>query len=527
MKKRQFAVLRRVAIIAGLLVLAVVWFVQPAVAQRPGGTLRVALLGEPPSIDPHFATATVIGIIAGHYLEGLFTRDKSQQIVPMLAEGYSVSSDGKVYTIRLRRGVTFHNGKEMTSEDVTASLDRWLRIGLYGKALAKNVERVQATDKYVVEIRLKGRSAVLLPSLAFEGNVAAIMPKEVVEAAGDKPIMSYIGTGPFRVVEWKPDQYIKMIRYDRYAARSEPPSGYGGKKTAYVDTLLWLPTPDAASRLAALEAGDVDFIFDTNADAYPRLQNNPKIRTEITRTYFWLMMTLNKKKGLFSDETPAGKKLRQAVLAAIDQEPIARSAVGRSEFYRLDGSIAFKEEKGWWVDVPRTVYDQRSPEKAKRLLQEAGYKGQPIRYMTTQEYDWMYKFSIIAKQQLEDVGMKVDLQVMDWASVVKYRLEPDKWDACTTGIGPYGDPTMTTAVACAPQGGWVCNPEIDKLLDMMRTEPAYEKRYSSWKEIHRIFYEDVLNIRHPDIFGLNAMRKEVKGTTGVNPPFFWNVWLDQ
>jgi peptide/nickel transport system substrate-binding protein len=218
--------------------------------------------------------------------------------------------------------------------------------------------------------------------------------------------------------------------------------------------------------------------------------------------------------------------MRQAVLAAIDQEPVAKAAVGRPEFYRVDGSMSFKEDGAWWVDVPASTYNQHDRAKARRLLQDAGYKGQPIRYMTSQEYDWMYRFALVAKQQLEDAGMKVDLQVVDWATLVKQRSDPDKYDAFTTGIGAFADPTQNVTVSCA-WPGWHCMRDVDKLLEQMRRETVFDKRYALWKEVHRIFYDQVPVIRHPDIFGLSVMSKHVKGTAGMMRPFFWNVWLDR
>src|SRR5262249_56725974 len=94
----------------------------------------------------------------------------------------------------------------------------------------------------------------------------------------------------------------------------------------------------------AVESGRADTPLDATADAYGRLKDNPNVRTEISKPYYWLVMVMNKKKGIFSDDTPSGKKMRQAVLAAIDQEPVTKAAVGRPEVYRLDGSISFQEE---------------------------------------------------------------------------------------------------------------------------------------------------------------------------------------
>jgi len=494
-------------------------------AQKMGGTFRIAIIGEPPTLDPHMTTATINEIMSGHVFEGLYTRDKNYRPIPMLAEGHTVSADGKVYTIRLRHGVPFHNGKELTSEDVVASLGRWLKVSTQGQGLAPRIAGLKGTDKYTVEIALK-EPTILIPYLAYENNPAAIYPKEIIDAAGDKPIGQLVGTGPYKFVERQPDRFTKMVRFDKYAARSEPANGIGGKKTAYLETLMWIPTPDAAQRINAVESGEAEYTFDAAADAYGRLKDNPSVRTEISKPYYWLVTVFNQKRGLFSDETPNGRKLRQAFAAALDQEPIAKAAVGRPEFYRMDGSISFKEETAWWVEVPASTYNQHDRAKTKRLLQEAGYKGQPIRYMTSQEYDWMYKFAVVAKQQLEDAGFKIDLQVVDWATLVKQRNDPDKYEAFTTGMGAFADPIQHVVFSCA-WVGWHCVPEADKLLDQMRRETVFEKRYAIWKQAHAVFYEAVPVVRHPDIFGLHVMAPSVRGTAHMMRPFFWNVWLEK
>src|SRR4029077_6537149 len=110
-----------------------------AAAQKKGGVLRVGNLGEPPSLDAHWPTASITETLTNHIYEGLYSLDSSNRPLPMLAESHTVSKDGLVYTFKLRQGVKFHNGKEMTSEDVVASLNRWGKQAIYGKALFKQV----------------------------------------------------------------------------------------------------------------------------------------------------------------------------------------------------------------------------------------------------------------------------------------------------------------------------------------------------------------------------------------------------
>jgi peptide/nickel transport system substrate-binding protein len=168
-----------IAVAAFLLVVA--GAASPAGAQSKGGVLRVGNLGEPPALDAHWTTASITETLTNHIYEGLYSLDSSNKPIPMLAEGVTISKDGLVYTFKLRQGVKFHNGKEMTSEDVVASLARWGKQSIYGKALFAQVAEWKALDKYTVEMRLKEKSAIVLISLAVPNNFGAIYPKEIAD----------------------------------------------------------------------------------------------------------------------------------------------------------------------------------------------------------------------------------------------------------------------------------------------------------------------------------------------------------
>src|SRR5882672_7503934 len=236
--------------LAALALIALFCSATPVAAQPPsreqprfGGVLKVAMIGEPPSLDPHATTATITNAIMWHVFETLYTVDKDWSPIPHLAVGHTASDGGRQYTITLRKGVRFHTGKEMTAADVVASLNRWGRMSTVGKALWKSVKAVDAKGAYDVVIHLKESSGVLLSGLAIAQNGAAIYPKEVIDATGDGPLKQLIGTGPFRFVEHKPDRHVRLASFKDYAARSEPPNGAGGKRTAYVDELLFIPAP--------------------------------------------------------------------------------------------------------------------------------------------------------------------------------------------------------------------------------------------------------------------------------------------
>src|SRR3989454_12474578 len=295
-----------------------------AEAQKKGGILKVGNLGEPPSLDAHWTTASITETLTNHIYEGLYSLDSGARPIPMLAEGHTVSKDGLVYTFKLRQGIKSHNGKQMTSEDVVASLTRWGKQSSYGKALFAQVAEFRAVDKYTAQMQLKEKSAIVLISLAVPGNFGAIYPKEIADKfPPEQKVTEYVGTRPFKLAEWKPDQYIRMVRFDDYKSRNEPPNGYGGGKTAYVDEIRRVPGPEVATRVAPAETGELEFADDLSLDAYDRLKKNANVRAIVSKPYYWLVAVFNKKEGLMTNQ-----KLRQAWQAAIDIEPIMKNVAG-------------------------------------------------------------------------------------------------------------------------------------------------------------------------------------------------------
>jgi peptide/nickel transport system substrate-binding protein len=486
---------------------------------RAGGVLRAAMIGEPPSLDLHWTTAVITQQITWHVYEGLYTYDRNFAPIPMLAEGHTVADGGRRYTIALRKGVRFHNGKPLTSADVVASLNRWGKISTPGKALWKSVEAVEAKDPHTVVIHLKEPSGSLLYGLGRPNAGAAIYPKEIADAAGDGQVKDVVGTGPYRFVEHKPDRHIKLARFKDYQARADATDGYGGKRAAYTDEILFLPVPDVAVRLAGVETGEYHFAQQIKADQYDRIRGLSALEARIVKPYGWITAVPNHKEGLMTN-----RKLRQAFQAALDMEPIMGAAMGNKDFYRLDGAVFFPEQALWHSTAGLAAYNQRDRDKARRLLKEAGYAGQPVRWITTREYDWMYKTALVAKQQMEEVGFKVDLQVLDWATLVQRRNKPELFDVFSTGFTFTADPALATSLQCGWPGTW-CPEEKDKLMAELARESDAKKRRALIDRIQAIFHEDVGRIKLGDYFLLDVIRKDVRGFRSTPELFFWNTWL--
>ena len=496
--------------------------VVPALAQeqpRMGGVLKVAMIGEPPTLDLHTTTAVITQQIMWHVFETLYTYDKQYNPIPLLAEGHTVSDNGRTYTFRLRRGVKFHSGRDLTAEDVVLSLKRWGKLATPGKAIWKNVEGIEAKDPATVVIYLKEPSAVLLMGLSRPNNGAVIYPKEVMAATGDAAIKDNIGTGPYRFLEHKPDRHIRLTRFKEYSARSEAPNFFGGKRIAYLDEIRFIPVPDVAVRLAGAQSGEYHFAQQIKTDQYERIKNAPGLVMSVVKPTGWSTAVLNHKQGIMTD-----KRIRQAVQAALDMEPIMAAGFGDKAFYRVDPGLMHLEQPQWHSKAGGEYYNQKNPEKAKKLLKEAGYAGQPVRWITTQEYEYMYKHALVAKQQLEGVGLKIDLQVVDWATLVQRRNKPEAFDIFSTAITFNPEPALNTGVQCNWPGWW-CLDDKEQWLDSVSRETDPRKRKAMWDKVQALFYEDVGRIKLGDWFGLQVYRKDVRGYTTSNEQAFFNVWL--
>ena len=440
-------------------------------APRKGGTLRVGMIGEPPTLDQHATTAVITREIGINMFEGLYALDVRYQPAPLLAEGHDVADGGKRYTIRLRKDVRFHNGKPLTAADVVASLKRWGAMASTGKAIFRSVEAVEAKGPGVVEIRLKEPSGTLLTVLAQVDNAASIYPKEVIDAAGEGQLKEFVGTGPFKFVEHKPDRHIKLARFDGYTARAEPASGLAGRRAAMVDELLFLPVPDYATRQAGMLTGEYDYIEQVKPDQYERLKSAPGVEPVVVKPYGWATIVFNLKQGLMTD-----KRLRQAAQAALDVEPMMLAGLGHKDFYRLDPGLFFRE-LAWHSRAGAALYDQHDKDKARRLLKEAGYAGQPMRWIVTTEYEHHYKPAVVAKSQLEEVGFKIDLQVLDSATVARYINKPELFDVFSGGAESAGRQSLAYSLRYRASDRTLEDDEVSAAH--ARVEAALQNRFGA------------------------------------------------
>lgn len=493
-----------------------------------GGTLRVATIGEPPHLDEHQSTAEIIAVIGYCAYEGLFTYDADYQAIPELVETHTISEDGLTHTMKLREGVMFHNGEELKAADAIASVERWGRISGVGQRLMEKTSELAQIDDYTLEFRLSEPYGTILIALAHNTQACVIFPKSILDAAGDDPMTDpaqYIGTGPYRLAEWRRDAEMRFERFDDYQSSTEDgPLGYGGTKYAYADVIEFIPVPDEAARVAGLQAGDYQLALDVGNDQYAVLQGFPGIVAEILTPTNWDVFFLNWQSPMMENLA-----MRQAVQASFDHLPMLQSGRGGDEFIRLDPGLMMQQTP-WHSTAGEEFYNVNDPDLARAKLEEAGYDGTPLRFLTTQEYSYMYGEAIVARQQLEAVGIVVDLQVTDWATVLENRARPEAWDMFGTGHGFVPDPSQISYVGQMNQyPGWWSSESSLELAAQLLAESEFDERMPVFEEIQTAHYTEIPAIKIGDSSNVSFRSERIGGWDGQfeRGIKFWNLWLNE
>ncbi|UIJ74266.1 ABC transporter substrate-binding protein [Aurantimonas sp. HBX-1] len=483
-----------------------------AMAQdEPGGIITVATIGEPNTLDPMAATGDLLGMVTQHFLETLYTFDKEWNVTPLLAADLpEISNDGKTVTIPLRQGIKFHNGKTMTADDVVASLERWLKIASRGQLVADKVEKVEATDANTVTISLSAPFGPLPALLAFNNSAAVILPKETLA----EPLTEFIGTGPFMLKERRPDQYIQLVRFEDYQPLEGEADGFGGRREALLDEVRFVPVPDANTRVEGAVAGQYDYAELLPVESYDRLtgQTEPML----TESFGWPMFIMNTKQGVMTDQT-----MRKAVQALQNSDDLMLAAFGEERFFKVDGAL-YPEGYVWRNETGVEAYNQGDVEKAKSLAEQAGYDGEPIRILTSRQYEFHYKMAQVLDAYLKSAGLNSQLDVVDWATLVQRRADPALWDIFITHSPFLPDPALIAPLP-ASYPGWWSTPEKEELLTALNTETDLAKRQEIWSDIQGLIYEQAPFYKVGDFAALAAKSPKVEGFEASPWPYFWNV----
>ncbi len=488
-------------------------------AALAAGTVNVAIVGEADTLDPMVSTKDVVSIVTQHVVETLYTFDGNWAVAPLLAKDMPTISDGgKVYDIPLRQGITFQDGSTMDSADVVASLDRWLKVASRGKTVADKVQSIEATGPYSVRITMSEPYAPLMSLLAFSNSAAAIYPEEIVKGAGDT-LSKVVGTGPYEVGEHVPDQYLQLVRFKGFVPRDDAASGWAGKRGQVPDEIRFIPVPDANTRVEGLLSGQFDFADGLPAESYDRIAASDVAKPLLLAPFGWPVWAINHKAGLLTN-----LKIRQALLAALPFDDMLFAAFGDDKFFKVDGAM-YPQGWFWNTEAGTDLYNQNDPKKAAALLKDAGYDGTPLRILTSRQYEFHYKMAEVAKQALEAAGFKVQMDVVDWATLGQRRNDPALWDIYITHSPFLPEPALTDMWFPSSRIGWDTPAEVD-LANQFTSETDPAKRKEIFAKMQTENFQDVGFIKVGNFNALEGASKALKGVTPSPWPFFWNASKD-
>ena len=492
-----------------------------AQAQKRATMLVFAQEAPPPTLDPYFSTSVSTRNVAMHIFETLVTRDENNAIVPELADKITESPDGLSYTFTLRRGVKFHNGQEMTSADVKASFERYKRVALQ-KVILAPVSVIETPDAYTVVLRLSKRVPVFLDELSSFVTPLAIMPASQRDREGGKVDM--IGTGPLQFVEWQADSHVRLKRFPDYVpdARYKGTDGFAGRKEIFFEQVDFKLIKDPGARVAGLEAGQFHIIEDLPIESAKRIAGNKALVVYDLKNWWLQGAWVNHSKAPTNDN-----RIRRAIQIALDMEEIMEIATDGA--YVLQPGLQYPGNP-YYVTTGAQFYNKKDPAGARKLLAEAGYKGEEIVIITNSSYQSMYKAAQVVAEQLKGAGFKVRVDVFDWATAMARRSDGNAWNLWFTGqgTGPSVGPFAALKDVVSPQKNQItADPTIDALYSDLITGATVEARKATFSKFQERVYDQVLFLKFGDLTRKQAARSNVKGFMPYRIPRMWNVRIEE
>ncbi len=502
-------------------------------ALAQGTVLRVVPHSNLAILDPIWTTAYMSRNHGYMIYDTLFGTDENAKIKPQMVESYTVSQDNRLWTFKLRKGLEFHDGKPVTPDDVIASLQRWGKRDAMGGALFQFVQRMDSPAPDTFRIFLGEACGFLLEALGKpSSNVPFIMPKRVADTDAFKQIEEHIGSGPyiFKRDEFKPGDKAVYLKNPKYVPRSEPPSGTTGGKVVYVDRVEWnLALRDAQAQINALQKREVDIIEQYSFDHYEAMKKDPVFSFPKTANLgLQYMARFNHLHKPFDNV-----KVRQAAMAAMSQEPFLRAQVGVKELYRTCASMLVCGTP-FGTTVGSDIQAKSNMKKAQDLLKASGYDGTPIVILKPTDLASIQKLPDVAAQLLRQAGFKVDLQAMDWQTLVGRRAKkdaPDKggWHMFLTAWqafdvwNPIANPALDTRGDKSTWFGWASDEKLVQLRQqfMRATEDGVKKKLA--EQIHVRAFEVATHVPLGEFDTGVATHPGITGFFITNGNIYWNL----
>ncbi len=495
-------------------------------------TLRAVIHGDIGSFDPIWTTANVTSYHGGMVYDTLFSSDAELRPQPQMVGRHSLSDNRLTYTFELRDGLRFHDGSAVTARDCVASVRRWAARDGAGQHLFARVADTPVVDDKTFRIVLREPYGLTLDALAKLGtNVCYVMREREAQTDPNQQVTEIIGSGPFTFNREQFRQGVQYV-YDRnpnYVPRQEPPSGAAGGKVAKLDRIHIANIRDEQTAVAALQAGEIDFIEAPPFDLLDQLEGDRNLRLQVlnpTGNMGWLRLN-------FLHPPFNNVHARQAVLHAIDQKQFVAATFNNPKYSRTCGSLFScgtpmenDANTAWFRSAPNLA-------RARELWQQAGFNGTVVVLQAT-NIAFMNNSALLLAQTLRSIGATVELAASDWGGVVTRRANRNPpaqggWNCFITWATghTFGNPIALAGHAATGERGWFGWPS-DEAHERLRNEWAAAGTAQERLAVARRMQENAWNFVPHVYLGQwvqpAVMRQNVRGVLGMPELLpFWNI----
>ena len=502
-------------------------------AQAEERVLRVSLNTELQVLDPIVTTINATRAFTYLVYDELIGIDSKGEYRPQMLRDWQVSSDRLTWTFHLRDGLLWSDGAAVTAEDCVASVKRWAKRDALGLQMMQAADSLVALDASTFVLTLHSPFAYVVESLGKPGNqIPAMMPKRLAELPADKAVPETVGSGPYTFdrANWRPGDRAVFRRNPLYRPRDEPADWLAGGKAAHMDRIELISVPDPATRVAALQSGELDYLEVIPTDFIEPMQHDGRVTLAkpggVEQIMFILM--LNHAQPPFDNP-----KVRRAAQLAIIQEE-AMQALGLPA-----GMYLARCDSIYMCNSPSTsaggteLLRSAGTEAARKALAESGYRGEPVAILHAQTSGLLNNPGLMVADQLRRAGFTVDLRSSDYATVAQRRLSkepvekggwsitPVVWNGIDL-INPLANPGV--AFNCVPYyTGWYCDPKQTALLAQLAVTSAPEERRRLADALQAAFHENVDVIIGGQFSAPAAWRSNLEGVIPFPIPLFWNL----
>ncbi|MFC3125442.1 ABC transporter substrate-binding protein [Pseudoroseomonas globiformis] len=526
--------MRRAALTAFLALTLLGSPIADGVAQTPARTtLRYVPVGDLRVLDPIWTSAAITLIHAQLVYDVLVTMDSKMQPQLQMAESYTKSSDGLRWSFTLRPGLVFHDGSPVRARDVAASIRRWGERVTAGQALMSHVASISPVNDRTLEILFSRPFGPVLEALASPILAPFVMREQEANTDAFTQIRTVIGSGPFMFVPeaFRAGDRALYRRFPGYVPRSEPADGYAGGKVAKIDEVEWKYLPDSSTATQALQTGEVDLLESFPADLQPLLEGRQDIKLQVLNSA-GLIGTIrpNTAHPPFNDA-----RARQALLLIVDQAEFAGAIAAKPELARACLAV-FVCGTPYATEVASAPWARTDFARARQLLAEAGYKGEPVVLLDPVDQPDIHMIAQLTADALRRAGVTVDVQAMDWSTLITRRntreapsLNPAGWHLAFTFWGGFSlsSPLHNTPLVSSCDGknlyGWPCDAEIERLRAAFFSEATQEGRMRIIEALQARYYETVPYVSTGIYQRSVAYRSNLHGVLTTPYPVMWNI----